>query len=561
MIKPKRLKPYKNALPYDTVARVREILRDCDAFISENTFYMSASGTFTSRIWFGDDDVQALKIGTNGKGMTSRYALASAYGELMERVQNMCLNLNGTPECFPEGFFYRPSEDGSTSAIGHNGFLFSPDEKWSTVDEVMAESACVLRQMRLYKGLKDEELRQMLSEFSYKGSLACIPFYSIDRDETVYLPYKVIKVNALCNGMCAGNTPKEAIIQGLSEIYERFAQQTIIMENRMAPSIPEEYFEGTQVYWKIQKLKQQGIESDILDFSCDMGLPVLALKLIDEKGAISIHPGADPCPITALERCLTETFQGADGLITQMRFRRKPIRMPDKADENQVNEFYDNLKECFELGAGGYPDNIHNNRKNPGFKGFDHPVSGADDDDLRYMLSVAKKNRFEVYIRDNSYLGFPAFDIFIPGMSDIAFFRGPRAKNYLEYGRELRTLLSLPTAGLEDVKDLYVFLQNEARKKYTEISLKDCFPLGITDYLPDNVLDTDVMLEALREQIHYLQEGGEAVFTMDNWPVCGDCDNCAYHSECRQQAFVRTFKPFRERLAANCRPQTADMLK
>ena len=192
MIKPKRLKPYKNALPYDTVARVREILRDCDAFISENTFYMSASGTFTSRIWFGDDDVQALKIGTNGKGMTSRYALASAYGELMERVQNMCLNLNGTPECFPEGFFYRPSEDGSTSAIGHNGFLFSPDEKWSTVDEVMAESASVLGQMRLYKGLKDEELRQMLSEFSYKGSLACIPFYSIDRDETVYLPYKVI---------------------------------------------------------------------------------------------------------------------------------------------------------------------------------------------------------------------------------------------------------------------------------------------------------------------------------------------------------------------------------
>ena len=559
MIKPKRLKPYKNALPYDTVGRARKILRDCDVFVSENTFYMSASKTFTSRIWLSDDDIQPLKLGTNGKGMTARYALASAYGELMERIQNMCLNLNGTPECFPEAYFYNSSS--GKSSDGESNFLFAPDEKWCTVEEVMKESAGALRQMRLYRNLPDKELEQMLTEFSNKGRLACVPFYCVDRDRIVFLPYKIIKVNALCNGMCAGNTQKEAIIQGLSEIYERYAQQTVIMENRAVPSIPEEYFEGTEVYEKLQGLKHQGITVDILDFSCKMGLPVVALRLINEKGEVSIHPGADPCPITALERCLTETYQGADGLVTKMRFRGKPVRMPDPGDEAQMEEFYANLKECFELGAGGYPDNIHNRRRNPGFQEFDHPVSGSDEDDLRYMLSVAKKNRFEVYIRDNSYLGFPAFDIFIPGMSDIAFFRGPKAKNYLECGEELKTLFSLPTATLDEVERLRDYLLADREKRYASISLEDCFPLGIAEYMPEGVFDYEVILEALNGQIRFLQGAGEAVFTRDNWPVCSDCEHCAYSNECRQKAFLNAFQPVRDRLSHNCRPQTAEMLQ
>ena len=174
---------------------------------------------------------------------------------------------------------------------------------------------------------------------------------------------------------------------------------------------------------------------------------------------------------------------------------------------------------------------------------------------------MPKKNGFEVFVRDNSYLGFPAFDVFIPGMSDIAFFRGPKAKNYLEYGKELRTLLSLPTADLKDVEALYAFLQDDARNKYAAISIRDCFPLGIGEYMPEDAFDVNIMLEALKGQIHYLREGGEAVFTRDNWPVCEDCEHCAYHVECRQKAFMKVFQPFREQLFMNCRPQTAETLK
>lgn len=72
MKKPERLKPYKNAQPYDTIVRARGILKECDLFVSENTYYMSKAKTFTSRIWLSDDDIFPLSIGTNGKGMTAR---------------------------------------------------------------------------------------------------------------------------------------------------------------------------------------------------------------------------------------------------------------------------------------------------------------------------------------------------------------------------------------------------------------------------------------------------------------------------------------------------------
>ena len=570
MKKPERLKPYKNARPYDTIAKARGILKECDLFVSENTYFMSKAKTFTSRVWLSDDDVLPLSIGANGKGMTARYALASAYGELMERIQNTCININNTPECYPEGCFYIPKNAKPDfleyckfmeSLKAGVQFLFSPDEKWKTVDEILAEATDILRKMRVYKDLPDSELRQMLSEFSCGGRLACVPFYGVSRKKPVYLPYKILKVNTLCNGMCAGNTPKEAIIQGLSEVYERYAQQSVIMGNIEVPSVPEECFDGTLVYEKLNGLEEQGITVDILDFSCDMGLPVLALKLINANGAVSIHPGADPCPITALERCLTETYQGADGLVTQMRYKTRPIQMPEEHNERQWDEFYANLKECFVYGAGGYPDNIHNSQRHAGFKGFDHPVSASDDDDLQYMLDVAERNGFEVYIRDNSFLGFPAFDIFIPGMSDIAFFRGSKAKNYLEYGRELNTLITLPTAPLDDVEALYEFLLADSQNKYASICLKDCFPIGVSEYLPEGILDVNMMLEALREHIQYLRGSGKAVFSRENWPMCYDCDRCAYRNECRQAAFLKAFQPIREKLQQNTRLQTAEMFQ
>ena len=81
------MKPYKALPPYKTINNIRSILESLDIFTTEyhiglNNFYQSC------RVLINNGELGQLNIGTNGKGLRTDYALASAYGELMERIQN-----------------------------------------------------------------------------------------------------------------------------------------------------------------------------------------------------------------------------------------------------------------------------------------------------------------------------------------------------------------------------------------------------------------------------------------------------------------------------------------
>ena len=83
-----RLKAYKAADPLSTINHIRGLLADCDLFTLEYHQSYPVPGVHCCRVSLGDTDVAGLNIGSNGKGLTPRYALASAYGEIMERLQN-----------------------------------------------------------------------------------------------------------------------------------------------------------------------------------------------------------------------------------------------------------------------------------------------------------------------------------------------------------------------------------------------------------------------------------------------------------------------------------------
>lgn len=88
MEKLKRLKPYKATLPTRTVHCIRQILFENDLFMIEvSQKRESVTGVCSCRIILGDEELRDLNIGSNGKGMDAKYALASAYAEFMERLQ------------------------------------------------------------------------------------------------------------------------------------------------------------------------------------------------------------------------------------------------------------------------------------------------------------------------------------------------------------------------------------------------------------------------------------------------------------------------------------------
>ena len=62
----------------------------------------------------------------------------------------------------------------------------------------------------------------------------------------------------------------------------------------------------------------------------------------------------------------------------------------------------------------------------------------SDETDLDDMVRALAETGASLFIRDNSYLGFPAYQVFIPGMSEVDFiFDAPEYLNCWR-GRALR---------------------------------------------------------------------------------------------------------------------------
>ncbi|MBR0342849.1 MAG: hypothetical protein IJH64_11510 [Oscillospiraceae bacterium] len=77
---------HKECGPEETVSRIRKILDICGIETQVLNERNQFEGAFSNRIV-----LKNLGVGTNGKGTTKAYALASGYAEFMERLENESL--------------------------------------------------------------------------------------------------------------------------------------------------------------------------------------------------------------------------------------------------------------------------------------------------------------------------------------------------------------------------------------------------------------------------------------------------------------------------------------
>ena len=80
---------FKDCLPLETVRKIKDILVNYNIDVEELPMTINFDRFYSVRIVIRDTD-----IGTNGKGLSPEYALASAYGEFVERLQNGMLLAN-----------------------------------------------------------------------------------------------------------------------------------------------------------------------------------------------------------------------------------------------------------------------------------------------------------------------------------------------------------------------------------------------------------------------------------------------------------------------------------
>ena len=449
---------YKEVTPEETVKKLKNLLDELGIEVEEKWSNESSVGTYSLRV-----TVKGTDIGQNGKGMTKEFAMASSYAEFFERFQN--------------GMF-RFRMEKPTEKIP---FSNSPDEKHLTVEEAMNGNNSFFEYILKENGKgnlrgkeKIEYIKEILNENSNlvpKEDYIYLPYYSVKNEDIEYIPDKLFSYLYDTNGMCAGNSKEEALIEGLSEILERYAGAKMVKEKITLPEIPMSYIEKFPKVKEMVDRLNKNTEYYFRLVDCSFGgkYPVAGLYILEKNtGRFGFKLGAHPDYGIAMERCFTEAAQGKDIY---------------EYAENCIFDFYDgegtedrNLTEYIFTHFAAAPYQVIGSR--PDYEFVEMPdVSELDNKTiLKNLINTILDEGRDILVRDVSVLGFPAFSIAIPGMSEETF--DPKATHFNLFVTMQALLKDLKNITIDNIKQVIEIMEVIVKEIGYEklsilISLKD----------------------------------------------------------------------------------------
>ncbi|GKX27639.1 hypothetical protein SH1V18_01190 [Vallitalea longa] len=468
---------YKEKKPTDTVKIIKKILDNIGIELDEEIHLNSAEGFHS--IHLRVKGANALNV--NGKGTTYEYALASAYGEFMERLQNKAL--------------YNYKVDLCNESKTYLGFYNATDEKYLNIEEFVLSDENWIRKLFPQSNSKEDIINSLkelmfLTPDGYSCDLICIPFYNINSNKLSYVPTNIIEFCYCTNGMSAGNTLEEGLVQGLSEIIERYINKKIHREKIVPPTIPMDYLKKFPLPYKmIQEIEEiENYEVIIKDCSLGGKYPVVGLIIIDKNTQKYFCKfGCHPVFEIALERTLTELLQGKqlDNLFDMVNFSY----INSKINSNE------NYESIFTNGAGFYPTEYFSDEFTYSFIDIKDNSKLDNKEMLEYLIKIITDQGFDVLVRDVSYLNFPSVNIIVPGMSEINELTKENI-NEVKISSNIRNeLMNLNNIKDNDIEEIISYM----KKKYftNDDTVFNLLKIPLNDSFSYNNLRTDLFVACL----------------------------------------------------------------
>lgn len=326
-------------------------------------------------------------IYSNGKGTLSLASKASALGEYIERLQ--------TNNCFID--FYLPDRD------------YFPDQKAFEFTEEYLNPALYL----IYNPsneLSHEDFVDFNSD--YEDKIVSLPFQSFFGGEHAYIPLNILSNLYVSNGLASGNTPDEAKVQALSEIFERYAKIQIIKNAYALPLYPEEIIASfPKLHADVLELRKEGFIVEILDASLGGQFPVTAISLINPRnGTLFVSFGAHPILEVSLERTMSELMQGR-GLDNLDAFEVPTF------DMNLVGDSF-NLEAHFIDSNGKIGFGFLSAVKSFAYASWTYEGNGSSDE-YAFLCNIVSAMGKEIYLREYTYLDFYSCHMLVPSLSEV----------------------------------------------------------------------------------------------------------------------------------------------
>lgn len=480
----------KEKAPAETIDTIKMILSDLGFECSCDLIEPQIGTCYYSTIHAGG-------FSSNGKGFSAELCEASGYGELIERIQNK--KLSPCLQCFDEYYTYQKSFFPHTQNICATHpvieSIYSALVKSAISDDIDFEQAT-------------KHVNELLDKLSNDNEYILRSFYSVKEDKEVFLPVDFLQHFTGTNGMAAGNTLDEAIVQGACEILERYAAIQILTKGLTPPEIPRaEVEQYEQIYKVIEEIEtNKNYRVSIFDASLGKGVPcvICAIKNLQYQ-TVGIKFGAYPHMQIALERCLSEAFQGQDlesfsrsGKITFAPFARHS---------------WQNILNILKVSYGTFPHSMFMSKPSWQYTKW-CDTKELDNIQMRNMLfKIIEGLGSEVFIQNVSFLGFPTVYIYAPKISEIA----PVDFLWLEERAmecSVQRILSSKEFDDSDVETLYTFTRLK-RNSYLENSFKHIAHIAYEEIFRNTA---DEMGYIAFLCAYYLGKNSEAVRILNSIP-------------------------------------------
>ena len=426
----------KDRQPSETVKIIKDILKTNNYQISEKGLKRSLRGSYSIRLELNNGK------GANGKGTTLELAKASAYAELIERLQSNMLNKKRI----------------KTNII----------DKKHNIYEILLNMASNEYKKKFFD----------LNRIYFNVSEAI----NIKTNKKELIP-----INAICsfchtNGLASGNTFEEAVNQAIFEIFERHCYQKCLEENILIRNIDISSYPLTEKNKKmLVLLKKKGFEYYIKD--CSLGkYPVIGFLLFDKKhNKYTFTMGSDTSFNIALSRCITEMMQGVN--FKELKQKMVPNLKAEELIQKYGASFRSyNWLRCFNNNNGYLTKNFFNNSyiniSELHFK--DYLTSNKEV--LNYLKFLIKEN---IYVIDYNNLGFDTYRVYIPYMTTVDCYDIEDLNVNKNYDKLKYTYTHiLEVSKKEMLYFINIFLNNNKLLKYDEmIKPSDLFHTNeISDY-------------------------------------------------------------------------------
>ena len=309
--------------PADTVQNVKDTLKRTQMQIVGDIIRID-----TGRL---DIPVYVCRAGKNsniptpktmGKGPTSEQSEASALMEMVERFSHANFP---RPESYRRGTVH--DVEGETLPFEH---FFQVPDRYARVSEEHKEAFAAL-------------------PFSW------VPAYSLAQHRDFLIPYEWFADIQGTNGLSAGNTVEETILQGLCEVVERHVCARVNVARQPLPTIDLHTVRDPVAKDLLGKFFRNRIELVCKDFSLDTGIPTIGGIAFDPatypNSEIVYCAGTATHPEKALIRVLTEIQQMAvdyfrqdyyeGGILPKFRHQRECEYLFDESEPVSIQTLPD----------------------------------------------------------------------------------------------------------------------------------------------------------------------------------------------------------------------------